>query len=75
LEREELLNLIKQSISNSHPEQGLRIYGIQQPSLKEFKISSKNGVAFDVEPASKFRLLDEELKPNNGDDHVEDQEE
>jgi hypothetical protein len=65
LEREEMLKLIKQNFAILLPEQGLRIYGIQQPSLKEFKANTKNGVAFDVEPASKFRLPDEEIKPKN----------
>ena len=55
----------------------MRVYGIQQPSLKDFKTNTKNA-CFDVEPASKFRLLDEEIKPKGGEeqsttDEVEEQ--
>ena len=38
---------------------------IAQPSLKDFKTNTKNA-CFDVEPASKFRLMDEEIKPKGG---------
>ena len=55
----------------------MRVYGIQQPSLKDFKTNTKNA-CFDVEPAAKFRLLDEEIKPKGGEeqstpDEVEEQ--
>ena len=65
MEREELLKLIKKNYAILRPEQGLRIYGIQQQSLREFKTNTKTGAAFEVEPASKYRLLDEEIKPKN----------
>ena len=45
----------------------MKIYGIQAPSLKEFKTNTKNA-CFDVEPAAKFRLLDEEIKPKGGEE-------
>lgn len=77
LEREESLRLIKQIFAAQCPEKGLRVYGIQQPSLKDFKTNTKNA-CFDVEPAAKFRLLDEEIKPKGGEeqstpDEVEEQ--
>ena len=74
MEREELINLIKQGFKKVCPGKGLKVYGIQQPSLKEFKSTNKNH-NFDVEPASKFRLINEEIKAevsdNRGDTPVE----
>ena len=67
LEREECLKLIKNNFALLCPEKGLKIYGIQSPSLKEFKTNTKNA-CFDVEPAAKFRLLDEEIKPTGGEE-------
>jgi hypothetical protein len=49
------------------PDKGLKVYGILQPSLKEFKQNTKNA-CFEVEPASKFRLLDEEITPKGGEE-------
>jgi tRNA A-37 threonylcarbamoyl transferase component Bud32 len=43
------------------------VYGIHQPSLKEFKTHTKNA-CFDVEPATKYRLIGEEILPMNGGD-------
>ena len=61
------MRLLKENFSALCPDKGMKIYGIQAPSLKEFKSNTKNA-CFDVEPAAKFRLLDEEIKPKGGEE-------
>ena len=70
LEREDMLVLVKQNFKKLCPDKGLKVYGILSASLKEFKTTSKG---FDVEPAYKYRLLDEEIKPKEEEAKIEEE--
>ena len=58
-DREDLIMMINMRFANINPNVCLKIYGIPQPSLKEFKTFYKSD--YDTEPDQKYRLKDEEI--------------
>ena len=61
--REDFLNLVKLRFAAFSPAITLKVYGVPQNNLKEFKsaASRQKGYAFDSAPEDKFRLYDEEI--------------
>lgn len=62
--RDAFFTAYKQQFAEVKPGSSFGIYGIPSGSLKEMKSNNKNH-SFDVEPAAKFRLKDEELNKDD----------
>ena len=62
-ERDEFLDFLKLRFTSFCPNIRLKIFGIPEESLKEYKGSSgQDKYAFDNEPDNKYRLLNEEIQ-------------
>ena len=60
-EREDFLNLLKMMFIRSCKDRTLKVYGIENSSLKGYIGNSKKA-NFDMTPDEQFRLHDEEMK-------------
>ena len=59
-DRDELLDFTKLRFANLAPTKGLKVFGVPESSLKNFKNSGKQ--QYDNEPEDKYRLKDEEIQ-------------
>jgi hypothetical protein len=60
-DREEVIDILKMRFVNICPNKGLKIYGIPNASLKEFKNNNRKSV-YENDPDERYRLKDEEIQ-------------
>jgi hypothetical protein len=64
-DREEMLSYVQMRFANLSPNKALQVFGVPEQTLKKYKSSNtkgEGGFAYDVQPAGKFRLRDEEIQ-------------